>query len=155
MRIDRCSEQGYAELEWWQARLEREGRAALRDSCVALGRSGLERFLRQNVATIDRYLGITPARREAALKKIGDPLALHAFLLCARLRLYTACRWIDLSGRFAEDHLLGKASRDRVKQALIAQDEYLQDYPTFWPFDDGTDPLGEGLPAGDDEDDED
>jgi len=139
------SDLGYDELDWWKSQIDQEGRAAVRLSCLEIGIQEMRQFSSDHAQLLTKALGTDKRLRESLLRKAPDKRSLHALLICAHFRLLCACMWIETAGPYARDYLEGRASRNRVQVAASVVGDFLENLPTYWPFDDGTDPLEEDL----------
>lgn len=152
MRTERYEAQILKEMDWWLELLEQEGRDRLRQSATELGLAGMRDFVRANAGALQPLPGSTMQARQLLVQRQTDPVTLHALLLAAFWQVHCAHYWHQQAQAYVDAIRLTKPDRHVIPAAVRACREFLRDYPSFWPFQDGTDPFGEGLPIDDDAD---
>ncbi len=145
MRIDDYVDPAEDHLQQLLEMLAHEGMEELRHSCAGLSADEVRDWGRKYETQLGQ-LAIFPAReRSVLLAEFPDARERHLLLIMAAYRTQCGVRWLRLASDHAVDpsidiHPLTMMSRAAEAYSQIAADEI-----AIWPFDDGTDPLNEGL----------
>ncbi|MCX7284364.1 MAG: hypothetical protein NTX28_10025 [Novosphingobium sp.] len=148
--LDRNIAQVGRQLQWWRAAIEREDMEALKHSCELLGREGIRQFALRNDELLLELIGLPPKAREQAVQDAPSQLLRHSLLLCAIQRVQCAVHWLFHAKEMADLHYLKMPDHRLTQQAANDYLRFVELHPPFWPYEDGTDPLGEGLQNEDD-----
>lgn len=138
------------ELQWWHDRLLQEGVDALLDSCGRVSLQVVQDYADQHERYLHQLVGLPPKIRDQQLSKLNDRLTLHVVLLCASRHVRCALQWLQLAADMEAGQWHPKESaRATVQTAIASRQAFLESTPSYWPFWDDNDPLGEGLLGGD------
>ncbi|MAM39757.1 MAG: hypothetical protein CL949_14920 [Erythrobacter sp.] len=145
MNIDRHDYHAAALSNRWRELLLREGTDALHDRAAALSLDELH-HLEEKYEVLVRELSLCPPDGDLLpLDGVTDRRLRHALLILAAYRVRCAAGWLDLAARYGADPSNGVEPENLFAQFADAAEEFLRQRPTYWPFDDGRDPLGEDL----------
>lgn len=145
MKIDHYEQEVFRHMVEWLEFVEREGMDALRDSLALGGKQRLALFAADNPALIHNLAVARSNNRAALLGQLPDQRSRHMALILALHRIRLGYAWLHSASSFGADTSVDVHPFDMMMRAADSAERFASGPPSLWPFDDGTDPLEEGI----------
>lgn len=100
------------------------------------GEAGLQDYHDQIAAIIQQLLSATLAKRPKLLQAIADRVTLHCVLLCCHRLAVIAHLWLEQIQAQNEQLEWSKPSRKTAAEAAVAAMQFLENLPSYWPYED-------------------
>lgn len=147
MKIDRYAQAAQRQAIEWIELLDAEGLDDLHDCLQQLGEARLHAFQREHEGLLRECATASARRRGAILKQFPDRQDRLAAMTLAAWHCRLGLAWLEIAAQAAADTSVDVPDREMLRRCARAANDLLEGYPTYWPFDDGRDPLGESTPT--------